>query len=417
MKLAMNHGHRAILENDDIISSNDRHTSIIRDSIIPTAENIGSSKNLDGLKEKSQHTFVAIDFEGLIAKDERIGITEIGIAVLSPPVSDSRISEEDLKSQGQTPQAFLAQNAIESHWIKIKGRERRERSQDRYYFGQAEETEAEQCETAIVSLLQAIRQRFRSPLVLIGFDLVFEFKTIVSHLSQITQYFSSWVDLREIAAEISNANSPGMKDTLLAFELFRPDLAVRGKNDHNAGNDAIRQLAVLVNLLNLRKGGRLHFDHHGDRVEDRDALQKFWNQTRPRPKELYPFTARIRIQGKDLISLVPNCPRLFSLFSDYQPTAVGMTRFGKYGWVCLPSLDELNRFITGIHGQEFKGEIWSAFTDYNPQVLHLTRQQLREAKRAGQEAQREQKQLVRCMGRNTDEMSVDRNDLAVNGFD
>ncbi|KAM0812502.1 putative Exonuclease domain-containing protein [Seiridium cardinale] len=177
-------------------------------------------------------------------------------------------------------------------------------SQDRYYFGQAEETEAEQCNSATI----------QEPVSLVGFDLVFEFKTIASHLSQITQYFSSWVDLQEIAAEISNANSPGMKDTLLAFEFFRPDLAVRGKNDHNAGNDAIRQLAVLVNLLNLRKGGRLHFDHHGDRVEDRDALQKFWNQTRPRPKELYSFTARIRIRGKDSISLVPNCPRLFSLF-------------------------------------------------------------------------------------------------------
>ncbi|KAK6062590.1 hypothetical protein SCUP515_13223 [Seiridium cupressi] len=271
----------------------------------------------DGLKEKSQHTFVAIDFEGLIAKDERIGITEIGIAVLSPL-----------------------------------------------------------------------------------FDLAFEFKTIASHLSQITQYFSSWVDLQEITAEVSNENSPGMKDTLLAFGFFRPDLAVRGKSDHNAGNDAIRQLAVPVNLLNLRKGGRLHFDRHGDRVEDRDALQKFWNQTRPCPKELYPFTARIRIEGKDLISLVPNCPRLFSLFSDYQPTAVGMTRFGKYGWVCLPSLEELNRLITEIHGQEFKGEIWNAFTDYDPEVLHLTRQQLREVKRAGQEAQREPKQLFAFFGIN-----------------
>ncbi|KAK6069947.1 hypothetical protein SCUP234_10362 [Seiridium cupressi] len=339
----------------------------------------------DGLKEKSQHTFVAIDFEGLIAKDERI---------------DSRISEEDLKSQGQTPQAFLARNAIESHWIKIEGRERRERSQDRYYFGQAEEVEAEQCEIALLSLLQAIRQRSRSPLVLVRFDLAFEFKTIASHLSQITQYFSSWVDLQEITAEVSNENSPGMKDTLLAFGFFRPDLAVRGKSDHNAGNDAIRQLAVPVNLLNLRKGGRLHFDRHGDRVEDRDALQKFWNQTRPCPKELYPFTARIRIEGKDLISLVPNWPRLFSLFSDYQPTAVGMTRFGKYGWVCLPSLEELNRLITEIHGQEFKGEIWNAFTDYDPEVLHLTRQQLREVKRAGQEAQREPKQLFAFFGIN-----------------
>ncbi|KAK9415426.1 putative Protein kinase domain-containing protein [Seiridium unicorne] len=243
--------------------------------------------DLDGLTEKSQHTFVAIDFEGLIAKDERIGITEIGIAVLFPPVSDSRISEEDLKSQGQTPQAFLAQNAVESHWIKIKGRGRRERSQDQYYFDQAEEIEAEQCETALVSLLRAIRQRSRSPLALVGFDLVFEFKTVASHLFQITQYFSSWVDLQEITAEISNANSPGMKDTLLAFGFFRPDLAVRGKSDHNAGNDAIRQLAVLVNLLNLRKG-YIKADNIMFGIQDDSVFEAFEEEElqNPSPRKL-----------------------------------------------------------------------------------------------------------------------------------
>ncbi|KAI2471299.1 hypothetical protein F4781DRAFT_429416 [Annulohypoxylon bovei var. microspora] len=349
--------------------------------------------DLDALKERSQYTFVAIDFEGVITKDEPIGISEIGLAVLVPPVATSSISPDALKYQGQAPEIFFEQNTIESYWIQIKGRERRERCRDRYHFGQAQEIEAEQAENTLVSLLQSIWRRSRSPLVLVGFDLAFEFITIASHLSQITQYFSYWVDLQEIVTEISNTRSPGMTTTLLTFGFFSDDLAIRGKSDHNAGNDAVRELAILVNLLHLNKGNTIQIQTK--QLKDTNTLRKFWKRTRPRPKELYPYTARIRIKGKDLISFVLNCPQLCSLFPSYQPSAVGMTSTGNYGWVCLPTAEELNRFVSELHGHEFKGETWIAVADYDPQIPHLTPKQLREARRARQEAQREQKQLER----------------------
>ncbi|KAI1209377.1 uncharacterized protein F4807DRAFT_467643 [Annulohypoxylon truncatum] len=348
---------------------------------------------LDALKEMSQYTFVALDFEGRITKDKPIGITEIGLAVLAPPIATNSISPDALKYQGKTPEIFFEQNSIESYWIQIKGRERSKKCRDRYHFGNVQEIEAEQAENALVTLLQSIQCRSKSPLVLVGFDLAFEFITIASHLSQITQYFSYWVDLQEIVTEISNTKSPGMKATLLSFEFFSEDLAIRGKSDHNAGNDAVRELAILVNLLYLSKGNTIQIQAKQHR--DRDTLQRFWTRTRPCPRELYPFTVRIRIEGKDLRSLVPNCQQLFSLFPSYQPSAVGMTRTGNYGWVCLPTEKELKRFIDELHGHKFKGETWIAVTDYDSQISHLTPKQLREAERAKQEAQREQKQLER----------------------
>ncbi|KAI1462663.1 hypothetical protein F4805DRAFT_452488 [Annulohypoxylon moriforme] len=354
--------------------------------------------DLESLKEKLQYTFVAIDFEGLVTKDEPVGITQIGLAVLIPPVATSTISPTTLSYQGQTPETFFEQNAIESYWIQIRGRKRRERSRyrrDRYYFGQALEIEAGQIEDTLVSLLQSIQRRSTSPLVLVGFDLAFEFITISSHLSLITRYFSLWVDLQEIVADVSSTKSPGMKATLLAFNFFENDLATRGKSDHNAGNDAVRELAILVNLLHLSKGNTIQIQ---TKHKDEDTLRRFWTNNRPGPKELFPFAARIGIEGKGLKSLVSNCPQLFSLFSSYQPSAVGMTRCN-YGWVCLPSVEELNRFINELHGQKFKGETWIAVTDYDPQISHLTPKQLREARRAKQEAQREQKQLERCAKR------------------
>ncbi|KAI1765495.1 hypothetical protein GGR53DRAFT_489953 [Hypoxylon sp. FL1150] len=359
--------------------------------------------DLDALKEKSRYTFVAIDFEGRFTKDGPLNITEIGLAVLSPSVSANCMSPDDLECQGQAPKIFFEQNQINSYWIKVKGKERSEKGRDRYYFGQPQEIEAEETESTLVSLLQSIQRRSGSPLVLVGFDLVFELSTIASHLSRITQYFSFWADLQEVAAEVTSTKCPGMRATLLAFGFFASDLAIRGKSDHNAGNDAVRELAILVNLLNANKTDTIHIQTA--RPRDENALRRYW-QNRPAPKELFPFTARIRIEGKDLKSLVTNTKQLMTLFPGYQPSAVGMTRVGNYGWVCLPTVEELSRFVEEFHGHKLKGETWIAVTDYDPEIPHLTPEQLREARRAKQEAQREQKQLERRRERNSESDKV-----------
>ncbi|KAI1195191.1 hypothetical protein F5X97DRAFT_345896 [Nemania serpens] len=356
---------------------------------------------LDALKNsaKSPCTFVAIDFEGLYSKDDEVlRVTDIGIAVLPFPGSITTTPTPALDASSfpnQRLQSFFEQNDIECYWLRLKGK-RRFGPKDTCHFGQLQEIEPAQTEAALVDLLKSVQQRSDSPLVLVGFDPVFEFTTIASHLSQIFQFFSSWVDLQEVVTEISGARTTyGLRDTLGALGFMPGDLALTGrKTGHNAADDTIRELAVLVNLLQLQEGITLQIE---GRHKKRDGIQRTWNGRAPCPKELYPFTTRVYIQGKLLSSILPHLNHLFNIFSIYDPVAVGLSGGGNYGWVSLSSLQGLNRFIKGVHGKELKGEIWNVVSKYDPSVIPMTPDQIWKARRAVQEAEREEKQLERRM--------------------
>ncbi|KAI0908566.1 hypothetical protein F4823DRAFT_625458 [Ustulina deusta] len=358
--------------------------------------------NLNALKDsvKSPCTFVAIDFEGLSTKaDEPLGITDIGIAVLPFPPAITTPIPDAACSQSQRLQTFFEQNTIECYWLRLKGKRQISGPRDTCYFGQLQEIEPAQTEAALVALLKSIQRRFDSPLVLVGFDLVFEFTTIASHLSSIFQFFSSWVDLQEVVMEISEPKiTHGLRDTLRAFGFAPGDLAMRGrKSSHNPADDTIRELAVLFNLLRFQKGTTLQIET--GRKKERGGVRRFWNGRAPSPKELYPFTTRVYVQGKPLSAILPHWDQLFDIFYTYDPVAVGIATGGNYGWVSLPSLEGLNRFIIDVHGKELRGEIWNVFSKYDPLVIPMTPNQLREARQAGQESEREKKKLERHMKR------------------
>lgn len=86
---------------------------------------------------------MAIDFEGRHTPDKSIGITEIGLAVLAPPVID-RGSLEFLASPCRTLQDIFRQNTIESYSIRLKERPRSEKNRTPYQFGQVQYIEAEE---------------------------------------------------------------------------------------------------------------------------------------------------------------------------------------------------------------------------------------------------------------------------------
>ncbi len=69
----------------------------------------------------------------------------------------------------------------------------------------------------------------------------------------------------------------------------------------------------------------------------------------------------------------------------------------------MPNADELARFITEIHGQEFKGEMWWATTDYDGEepAVAFTPQQMSAVTRAKQEAEMEREQCERRLRRET----------------
>ncbi|RWA12303.1 hypothetical protein EKO27_g2773 [Xylaria grammica] len=359
--------------------------------------------NLDALKAiaKSPCTFVAVDFEGLSAKEgEPLGITDIGIAAFpSPPTHIPTPIPDTSGRRSQRLQTFFEQHAIECHWLRLKGKRPISKTKDTCHFGRLQEIEPAQTEAELVALFQSIQQRFDSPLVLVGFDLVFELTTMAAHLDQTFQFFSSWVDLQDIVMEISNPKlTPGLRGTLQAFGFAPGDLAVYGrKSGHNPADDTIRQLAVLSNLLRLPEGTTLQVEPRQKREEDK--VRRFWHGCAPNPKELYPFTARVYVRGKPLSFILPHWNQLFDIFSAYNPIAVGIASRGNYGWVSLPSLEGLNCLVKDVHGKELRGEIWDVVSKYDPSVIPMTLHQLHEARQAAQKAEREKKQLERRIKR------------------
>lgn len=362
---------------------------------------------LDALKSsaKSSCAFVAIDFEGVSTKrGEPLGLTDIGIAVLSfprpIPTQPTPTPTSDASSfQSQKLQTFFEQNAIECHWLRLKGRRPISGPKETCHFGQLQEIEPAQTEAALTTLLQSIQQRHNGPMVLAGFDLVFELKMIESHLSQVLRFFSSWVDLQDIIMEVSEPKiTCGLRDTLRAVGFTSDSIATAGRRtSHNPADDTVRELAVLVKLLELQEGITLQVEIR--RRREQHELRRYWYGHAPGPKELYLFITRVYIQGKPLFSVLLYFRQLGEMFEIYDPTAVGITTDGKYGWVSLSSLEGLTRFIQDVHGKELRGETWIVVSKYDPSVIPITKIQLSNAKQAAQEAERERKQLERRLKR------------------
>ncbi|KAK8048236.1 hypothetical protein PG994_009966 [Apiospora phragmitis] len=94
------------------------------------------------------------------------------------------------------------------------------------------------------------------------------------------------------------------------------------------------------------------------------------------PKELYPYTAAVRLKGKggvgkyELPFFSPE--GMFDHFKHYGPTACGVKRpsnCNACAYLCFESLESLNTFVTGVHRQQvMDGREWSAFSQYDPSV-------------------------------------------------
>ena len=176
----------------------------------------------------------------------------------------------------------------------------------------------------------------------------------------------------------------GMRDTLLALG-YQPDgIAVVGfKEEHNAGNDAVRVLAVLLGLLalplstDLKLGPLLEIEHHMKRRREKVnngsglLLKKYWI-SKPEPAELFPYMAKLRPKG------MPIYPRfgvnsLFNCFSEYKPIASGISREDACYYLCLPTLESLERFILEVDGQasEKLRVAWSVTLAHDKPVIPI----------------------------------------------
>src|SRR5437879_2303375 len=125
----------------------------------------------------------------------------------------------------RTLASILAQYGIQSRCLRVSGRKRAEASREVFEFGQVQSVKPEEVEQAMLDILDTFKAK--SEVILIGFSLGFELRAISTLYPRLNEYFSSWVDLQELAGIVSGGRYPGMRDTLIALGFEDDKQAVR----------------------------------------------------------------------------------------------------------------------------------------------------------------------------------------------
>ena len=424
------------LQKDRLISPAMRYTAT--PSTFPVAywrelwEN--NISNIEQLRALASTTgIVAIDMDPYVLEGKTThDITEFGIAFLPPTASNTRPCIPSPPSLDALVQHF----SIQSCSLRVADRIRNDRRRETYRYGSGEPriVPADQIENAALSVIRSFTSGAGPKPILVGYATAYELGTLTKFYPRLlTEGFSAWVDMQEIALEISPVTQkgcapptgkrdllPGMRDVLLALGYQQDGIAVMGfKNSHNAGNDAVRVLAVLLGLLALpipmdpTAGPVLAIEHCGQKfqktVDSRSGLmlRKYWT-SKPRPAELFPYMARIESGGMPL----PERFRTFEYFAEYEPVAAGRAKETNVicYYLCLPTLEALERFIAEVDGQpskDFRGVVWSVTLAHDTPVMPFTGwKEFAERRRRGQYS--EEAQVIRLQrGKKAAENNLD----------
>ncbi|KAK3192191.1 hypothetical protein K4F52_001821 [Lecanicillium sp. MT-2017a] len=276
--------------------------------------------DLESVKGVATRTiFVAIDTEpwldheghNLDDKEAR----EIGIAFLSPSADQGGRAFEPPRTLAETYRRF----AISSHCIRIRGRQRL--SGELFWNGSTEAiiyVEPDEVEETIVNLLQSTQKLATAPggallpLTFVGFDLHAEFRILANQYPCLLGSFTSWVDVQELCKETTALpQAPSLRNSLVAFgfDTEFPTNASRNPH-HNAGNDSMRTISVLVHLLHYpprghelaqtcsaNTSGRAKQREHRQREKINMTKSDLFAKRYPHPREKYPFRAKVDLPG------------------------------------------------------------------------------------------------------------------------
>lgn len=359
--------------------------------------------NLEALKlVASDATFVVFDAEPWGGDNTQA--SELGISIL-------RMAEaRQMDVMPVTLENFVDAYAIETHWIQIIEMTRPKKCEP-HSFGQHHIVSSLDVEKYARTLIDSYRQKYSSVatehIIFVGFDLRFELHLLSTIYNSLTDYFTSWLDLQELARASSHIDKPGLSETLKACgvgHLEPRDLhSLSGR--HNAATDTVRAAAILCHLLtnsNKDQFLRITTSDRNTSVLNRRRRglpanapeeRKLWHGTRPKPRELYPYTARVKRSNGDV--LTPN--GLLETFAEYEPVAVGTAKQNRYGWVCLPSLSRLDDFARQVHGSLHEQQgTWIVVNDYDPDMTPAKdMRELKERLHARADEKREERRLKR----------------------
>ncbi|KAI0015561.1 hypothetical protein F4780DRAFT_784063 [Xylariomycetidae sp. FL0641] len=359
-------------------------------------------------------SFLAIDLEPWNRNEGEFA--EIGLAFIPSASHQSPFSLRNC-----TPRTWanvVEQFRVRSRCFRVEEHKQGTcRPREKYLYGQVEYIKRTEVEDALMQAITSFKadSDLYSEMVLIGFDMSFEFRALSAILPRLHTQFSSWMDLQEIAAMASEATrpgeQPGLRDTLMALGFDEDCKRWQGvRNAHCSGNDATRMASMLMGLLDLQGTDKLEIPRQTLSFRKLpwmpNSKHRYYShlfKVRPYPPELYPFAARLRIAG-GMTGFTARS--FFAYFAAYSPTAAGFrTCQGRAvtGWICLQTLEDLRNFVSEVDGKEVDARserVWIAAKDIRstgevaPSVEEYRQEKRRvmDAAREGKRRERSQKQ-------------------------
>ena len=223
--------------------------------------------------------------------------------------------------------------------------------------------------------------------------------------TDLTSCFDYWLDVQKFARLASGVDRPGLSDTLRDCGFGQQNKkglhSLQGR--HRAAKDTVRTATVLHHLLSPSTA-KQHMEiavsarNRSTLTRKQRALPKndrsernLWSGTRPKPRELYPYTARVRSSAGQL----PIASGLLEIFAWYDSIAVGASRQNRYGWVCLSSLNCLHEFIQQVNGsKDDQGGNWNVVSDFDPKIIPANdMQELKQRLHSRADEKREERRL------------------------
>lgn len=313
--------------------------------------------------------FLAIDTEHVPITSERDRILhQVGLAYLprdSPQIDPTGIIQPRLKDLYTNKKLHVLTLNIskegQEDLIRLGGH-RGMPARRPHRFGREQQVDIEDLEAIIMDFIKSHNDN-NTNLVMVGFELAAEWEYLFTVFPQVMPLFSAWLDLRDIAADITSVGViPGLVSLLQVFGFhwkdIQPGRGDRGIAD-NAGDDVVAIHALANALLFPENQEKLRFRQECGRIARIFTKRKgFQTPTKIRD----PFTATIHVQGQSLPSSINSGMRLARQFFNYSPQFVGIMS-QDLAYITFKSQNQMNQFIIAVHGLVLQtGEILSVET-------------------------------------------------------
>ncbi|KAH6887024.1 hypothetical protein B0T10DRAFT_607821 [Thelonectria olida] len=279
---------------------------------------------IQGLRNALEDSaFLAIDTEHVAITSEKDRILhQVGLAYLQTLIQqDSPQSDITSLSTSQPYlQKFYIKNQIQAltlnlniskekqdDLIRLKG-SRGLPTRRTHRFGIEQQIDFENLEAAIVDFIHSCSNK--TNLVMIGFEMAAEWTYLSRNFPQAIAFFSAWVDLRDIAKDVTSSVGviPGLVSLLKIFGYHWKDIQP-GKEKpsdgiaDNAGDDAVATCALANALLLSENQEKLRFRQECGQIACIFTRKKGYRFSEIRD----PFTATIHsrlTKASNLIAII-----------------------------------------------------------------------------------------------------------------